>query len=175
MPPGLNRSAGFSLVEVLVALTIAVLLTAVLTRVISNTRMNASKIRELVQMMTLSDSVLEKVSRQSPETTSGRSGPLAWHIQVSPMAMSAVAHIVNIKTPTADQSVAKASGATLPAMSAPDTESSDNGPASANGSASAPKDPVQWIPLHVTIVVESSSGRKYVTDTASIGLVPAKQ
>jgi prepilin-type N-terminal cleavage/methylation domain-containing protein len=169
MPPGVNRSAGFSLVEVLVALTIAVLLTAVLTRVISNTRMNASKIRELVQMMTLSDSVLEKVSRQAPETTSGRSGPLAWHIQVSPMAMSAVAHTVNIKTPTADRSVAMASGSTLPAMSAPDTESSDNGP------ASAPKDPGQWIPLHVTIVVESSSGRKYVTDTASIGLLPAKQ
>jgi type II secretory pathway pseudopilin PulG len=164
-----RRSAGFSLAEALVALAIAVLLTAVLTRVVSNTRMSAAKIRELVEMMTLSDKLLEQVSQQLPETTNGHTGHFAWHIGVTPTTMTAIARKVNPKIPSNDQPGTKTAGLT----SAPEFA----GTSIAAGQAATPKsdDGPKWIPFHVTILVESSSGRKYVTDTVSIGPEPAKE
>jgi hypothetical protein len=71
MVPRVRRSAGFSLAEALMAFVIAAMLAAALTRFISNTRMNAGEIRELVEMMTLSDSLLEQTSPQEPGITEG--------------------------------------------------------------------------------------------------------
>ena len=156
-----SRSAGFSLAEALVALAIAVLLTAVLTRLVSNTRMNAGKIRELLEMMTLSDSLLEQVSQRLPETSNGRAGHFAWQIGAIPMAITAVARKVNAKIPTSDQPSTKTAGLT----SAPEFATNPT----------TPDDTPKWIPFHVTIVVESMSGRKYVTDTIGIGPPPAKE
>lgn len=161
-----SRSAGFSLTEVLVALAIAVLFTAVLTRLVINTRMSAAKIRELVEMMTLGDTLLEQqTSQQIPKTSDGRSQRLAWHIDVVPMAISAVARRVNL--PTTDQTGAKTAGL----AAAPDfTQSSDS---FRNSTEPATDHGPQLVPFHVTIVVESPTGRKYVADTVSLG-PPAK-
>jgi hypothetical protein len=101
MVPRVHRSAGFSLAEALMALVIAAMLAAALTRFISNTRMNAGEIRELVEMMTLSDSLLEQTSPQEPGITDGRTGRFAWRVVVAPIAFGAVARRVNERAPEA--------------------------------------------------------------------------
>jgi type II secretory pathway pseudopilin PulG len=164
-----SRCAGFSLAEALVALAIAVLLAAVLTRLVSNTRMSAGKIRELLEMMTLSDSLLEQASQRSPETSNGRTGHLAWQIGATPMAITAVARRVNAKVPTADQAQTKTAGLTA----APEFATSPS--PSSHGAVPPPDDASKWVPFHVIIVVQSASGRKYVTDTISIGPSPAQE
>jgi prepilin-type N-terminal cleavage/methylation domain-containing protein len=158
-----NRLAGFSLAESLVALAIAALLAAALTRFVSNTRMNAGKVDELIEMMALGDSLLEHVSQKTPETSDGRAGRFTWHIDVVPMAISAVSRkLAPKKNPAAGQSGPTTAGL----ATAESTSGSDNSimePATA-----PPQDPVKWMPVHVTILVKSQSGRKYVTDTVSI-------
>jgi hypothetical protein len=160
--PRTSRSAGFSVAEALVALAIAAMLTGILTRLVSNTRMSAGKVRELVEMMTLSQSLLEETSQHSPKSSMGRTGRLAWRISVDPIAITAVARTVKPKSSTADQSTTPTLGL------APASEF-------AQDSAKAPSQPdegANWIPYHVTILIESPTGRKYVTDTVNIGARP---
>jgi len=157
-----GRSAGFSLVEALTALAIAAMLAAVLTRMVSNTRMSAGKIRELVEMITLGDSLLEQISLQNPGTTSGRSAGFAWRISVSPATFTATARRVNAKGPAANQST--------PALGlVADSDSSHK------EQTSASQHTIEWIPFRVNILVESPSGRKYAADTISIGPRPAPE
>ena len=164
-----NRLAGFSLAESLVALAIAALLVVAVTRLVANTRLNAGKVRELVEMMALSDSLLEHVSQGMPETSDGRTGHFTWHIDVTPMSLTAVARRVNLRGPVANQSGTK----TLGLSSAP--ESTSKSDSSRTEPATTPHDAVKWTPFHVTILVKSPSGRKYVTDTVKIGSQPAKE
>jgi prepilin-type N-terminal cleavage/methylation domain-containing protein len=164
MVPRTHRSAGFSLVEALIALAIAAMLAAVLTRLIGNTRANAGKIRELVEMMTVSDSLLEQTSPRVPGTMNGRTARFAWRVVVAPVAFSAVARRVNVKAPaTADQNRANAPG--LPPIS-------DSAPGKPT---SKPEQVAKWMPFRVTVFVESPSGRKYAADTISLGPPPANE
>jgi type II secretory pathway pseudopilin PulG len=160
---GDRRSAGFSLAEALVALAIAAMLAVVLTRVISNTRASTGKIRELVEMMTLSDTLLEQTSSQQPGTTQGRSGRFAWRVAVVPMAFNAVARRVNEKVlAAADQHQSRASGSTS-------TSDSSSKP------TPAPEQAPNMIPFRVNVLVESPSGRRYAADTIRIAAPAANE
>jgi type II secretory pathway pseudopilin PulG len=165
MPPVVpsdRRSAGFSLAEALVALAIAAMLAVGLTRLVSNTRANTGKIRELVEMMTLSDSLLEQTLSQQPGITQGHTGRFAWRIAVAPMAFGAVARRVNKKTlPAADQHPSKIS----------DQSSTSDG----FSSKSTPEPVANKIPLRVNVLVESPSGRRYAADTIRIGTPAANE
>src|SRR6516225_514368 len=93
--------AGFSLAEALVALVIAALLAAVLTRFASSTRMNALKIREQVTVDILGDSLLEHVSADHLQVgrTDGRIGNLGWRLEVSPISIFVRATSVSERKP----------------------------------------------------------------------------
>jgi prepilin-type N-terminal cleavage/methylation domain-containing protein len=157
-----DRSAGFTLGEVLVALAVAAMLATVLTRFVAGTRMNAFKVRELIEIGTLSDSLLERISSQELRAarTDGRNAGFTWHIVVSPLAFTAIARKVNEKsTPVADTGQGKHIGLT---------------PISSRSSGDEPKPAqtqpgVNFIPYHVSLVIEARSGRRYAADTIRIG------
>jgi len=155
-----HRSAGFSLAEALIALAIAAMLAAVLTRMVSNTRMSAGKIRELVEMITLGDSLLEQTPSPSEGTTAGRSGTLAWRISAIPIDFAPVPRRVNVKSADAAQGHAPSTG-----MGA-GLQNTQNASTAAQP---APPPAADWIPYHVVVVIQSPSGRKYESDTISLG------
>lgn len=157
------------MIEALVALSIAALLTAALTRLVSTTRMNAGKIREFVEMMALSNSLLERVSEDVPDTSYGRTGRYVWHVDVTPMTMSAVARQVVRKSATENQSTSNGPGL------GPLADFNLNAPISDDETAPKPNEGAKWVPFHVTILVESPSGRRYVTDTVSVGHPQTKE
>jgi Tfp pilus assembly protein PilV len=153
-----DRSAGFSLAEALVALVIAVVLAAVLTRFVSTTRLNALKIREVVAMDILSNSLVERSPAQNrqPGRTDGRTGAFWWRMEVAPVAFFARARFVREKKATqANPGQGSALGLTL------NPDATHNEP--------QPAPPVTWIPYRVTAVVTAPSGRKYEVDTIRIG------
>ena len=94
-----SGTAGFSLVEALVALAIAALLAAVLTRFVSGTRANAQNVREEIALELASDDLLEHlaIGKSLPGRIDGRSGRLAWHVDIEPIAFSANAEVVSEK------------------------------------------------------------------------------
>jgi type II secretory pathway pseudopilin PulG len=150
-----KHSEGFSLVEALLALGIAAMLASALTHAISNSRMNAGMVREQVEMMTLGDSLLEQGSWQNPEPSYGRGAGFAWRMTAAPIDFTAVAERMNV-----------------PATAPSEIRTTSIKASSGNEPVVAPKKAASWVPFHVSVVVESPSGRKYVTDSITLGLVP---
>jgi len=192
MLPKRNETAGFSLTEALVALAIAAFLAAVLTRFASSTRLNAFKVREEIAMDVLSDSLLERVVVRGlqPGRTDGRSGALAWHLDVAPVVFYASARSVSEKKPaTAGGGQATAVGLT-PASSNAGTgpPTAGGGQLSSLGSTSASNNTdkesqgvvqsqprVTWNTYHITAVINAPSGRSHAIDTIRIARQQVEQ
>ncbi|HEX5958029.1 MAG TPA: prepilin-type N-terminal cleavage/methylation domain-containing protein [Hyphomicrobiaceae bacterium] len=162
MPRSDSPCSGFSLVEALVALAIAAVLTAALTRLIVATRVSAARTGEMTEMATLGETLMARVaSSQSlrPGRTDGRRGAFAWHINVTPDSFTAVVRRKSEKK-VAQSAAAEGGGAFAKAPAAP----------GASGTG-APAAPVQhWVTYRVAVVVEAPSGRTYAIDTIRIGL-----
>src|ERR1700728_2620421 len=96
---GADRSRGFSLIEALVALALAAALCAVLTRFVSSSRWNASRIREQIAIDVLSDSLVGHLASNNwySGRMSGRSGTLAWRTEVTPLVFFAHARSIKPK------------------------------------------------------------------------------
>jgi hypothetical protein len=158
--PKRSATAGFSLAEALVALVIAALLAAVLTRFASSTRMNALKIREQVTMDILGESLLEHVSagRLQPGRIDGRIGALGWRLDVSPIPIFVRATSVSERKPA--QSDTRLSNA---APSSPMSNEPDNLP-----TASQPKSMITWNVYRLTAVIRAPSGRRHAIETIKI-------
>jgi prepilin-type N-terminal cleavage/methylation domain-containing protein len=152
----IDRSSGFSLAEVLVALAIAAMLAVVLTRFASNTRLIAGRIRELVEMMSLSNYLLEKSSMRKPVPDQGRTAGFAWRISVDPISYTAVARRVSEEESPKQNTTSPTFGKDNPRAQPP----------------AASKDTKNWIPFRMTIVVEAPSGRQYTADTIGLGPPP---
>ena len=154
-----SRTSGFSLVEALVALAIAALLAVALTRFYGNTRANAARIGEVLQMTTLSETLISRLSSTQnikAGLTAGRSGIFGWRILITPVGYTAVAREISEPIQTApDQTTG------LKMMSQP-------APAGAP-QPTTPIPKVEWIPYRVAVIVEAPSGRKHATDTIRIG------
>ena len=87
-----GRTCGFSLPEVLVALAVAAMMAAVLTRYVAGTRLNAAQVGERVELWTISQSMLDGLSTTlSPGASSGQIGAYRWHREIAPIASDAVA------------------------------------------------------------------------------------
>jgi prepilin-type N-terminal cleavage/methylation domain-containing protein len=175
----IGKCDGFSLVEVLIALAIAAMLAVVLTRFSMNTRMSASRVRELVTMMSLSNYLLEQTSLTDPATGEGRTAGFVWHMRKDRIASVAVAQKLSPK----ETSLPTAAGASDPnvinggfaAAAPPSTNPASSGPTSAGlsggGPSNARQPPVatprkpEWQPVRVTIVIEAPSGRTFSADT----------
>jgi prepilin-type N-terminal cleavage/methylation domain-containing protein len=154
----LRASEGFSLLEALVAIVVAAILAVALTRLASNTRMNAGKIQELVDMMSVNGALLAQIVPKELGTTHGRVGKFAWHVAVAPLNFTAVArHIKNEAEPE---------GAKKPLALA---AISDGLGLTKN---QEPTETTKWSPVYVTVVVNSPSGRRYSVDTISIAPIP---
>ena len=87
-----GRTCGFSLAEVLVALAVATMMAAVLTRYVAGIRFNAAQVRERVELWTISQSMLDGLSKTlSPGTSSGQIGAYRWHREIAPVTSDAEA------------------------------------------------------------------------------------
>jgi prepilin-type N-terminal cleavage/methylation domain-containing protein len=87
-----DRTRGFSLAEVLVALAVAAMMAALLTRFVAGTRFHAAQVRERVELWTFSQSILDGLpTTLSPGTSSGQIGAYRWRTEISPITPDAVA------------------------------------------------------------------------------------
>ena len=150
-----RRSKGFSLIEALIAVLIAAILAAVLTQLASTTRMNADRIQELMSMMTLNGALLAQVAPKELGTTNGRTGKFSWRVVVAPLDYSATARRTNDKPEENTTNSRKLLG--LAALT------DVPGPIKKTDSV----DTAKWLPVHVTVAVDSPSGRSYRVDTIS--------
>jgi prepilin-type N-terminal cleavage/methylation domain-containing protein len=160
MPPKPSAAAGFSLVEVLVALAIAALLAAVLTRFVSGTRMNALRVREQVAIDILSDSLLEQVGARElkPGRAEGRIGVLRWRLEISPVPVYARAISISQKKSDIRQSNASLSSTSSEANKQPAT--------------SPPKPLIAWKVYRLAGAISAPSGRSHAIET--IKIIPQK-
>jgi prepilin-type N-terminal cleavage/methylation domain-containing protein len=158
-----GRAAGFTLVETLVALAVAAVCVAALTRVVSNVRMNAREIRELVAMLTISDSLLQESAPKGAGVTDGYRAGFVWRVATTPVDFTATAHRMNPKKkPGLSAQPNKTLGLQL-----------SNG--ATDEAQAAPKAPtVDVVPFHVNVLVKSRSGRTYAADTISVGPAPPR-
>lgn len=160
-PPTSGASAGFSIAEALIAIAIAAILAVALTRLASNTRMNARNIQELLNMMNLNEALLTQVTPTAPGTVDGRTGAYSWRAVTVPMNFMAIARRVNDKSSDRNTTQAKTPGfspvSETPTEKKPEAQT------------------VIWRPFHVTVSIQSPAGRVYVADTLSIGSVAASK
>src|SRR5262245_43072189 len=118
---------GFSLPEALIAIGIAAILAVAVTRVATNSRMNAGKIQELVRMLSLNDALVAQIAPKELGVTHGRTGRFSWQIAVTPLKFSATPLRVNSAT-VADPSAPKKLGLGALSDEYAQTKKPDEGP-----------------------------------------------
>jgi prepilin-type N-terminal cleavage/methylation domain-containing protein len=137
-----SSAGGFSLAEVLVALAVAAMMTAILTRFVAGTRAGAVNVAEATEMAVLGETLLARVA--SRDLQAGYSeewhGGFAARIEITPILFEVRALRMNEKT-----------GAT---------------PASR---ADRSDDPGNWRAYRIAVVIRAPSGRSYAVDTVKIG------
>ena len=161
-----RRSAGFSLAEVLVALAIAAMMTAVLVRFIAGTRVHAARVSEALEMGAVADTLLSRVTSGRdlrPGRTDGRAGSFAWRIDIQPIAFRPIPRRLQKR----QQSVADADAPR-------DAKTRAAGkPMNADAEESQSRTPAgNWFAYRVSVAVEAPSGRKHVADSVRVGPSP---
>jgi hypothetical protein len=151
-----------------VALAIAAMMAAALTRFYSSTRTNAARVSEVLEMTTLSETLLARTTslqNLKAGVTEGRSGLFAWRILITPIDFEAVARQVS-PPEKAEGEQNTGSGLKL--------SSFGSGMDQAQALPKPSDTPnLNLVPYRVAIVVEAPSGRKHATDTVRLG--PAQQ
>jgi prepilin-type N-terminal cleavage/methylation domain-containing protein len=149
-----RSKAGFSLAEVLVALAVAAMLVATLTKFVIGTRNHAMRVREAVEMSALSESLLANIQpeRLSPGTSGGRRGPFTWHIYVTAISYTAFGISMNENKVTQTSS----------------TEASNIVPGGLNSLAGTHQQNYNGVPFHIGLVISAPSGSKYIVDTMRV-------
>lgn len=179
-----SRSAGFTLIEVLVALAIAVIMVIALTRFVIGTRSNSAKVGEALEMTALSETLLGRVpagQMWSPGRTDGRNGQYVWRIDVTPIAMQAVARVRAKKEEEEKQDAGKNGAAGnggqgnsgQKMLSTFQLEPSELAQRPAAQAATEPAKKLAIYRVAVTIV--AASGRRYAMETIRIGNVANDQ
>jgi prepilin-type N-terminal cleavage/methylation domain-containing protein len=139
-------TCGFSLTEVLVALAVAAMMAAILTRYVAGTSFNVAQVRERLEVWTLSQSMLDGLSKTlSPGTSSGQIGTYRWNREIAPITPRVVA-----------------------LTEAPSAQGVLGGRPSA-----APN--IAWALYRVKVQIEAPSGRQYATDTIRITQLQAQE
>jgi prepilin-type N-terminal cleavage/methylation domain-containing protein len=178
--PGTSRSAGFSMLEALIALAIAAILSIAATRGLATTRVNAFKLREQLAIDAVADNLVNRVAERKLEEgrTSGRTGNLDWHIEVAPVTANArVLYSKPKKLNDANSANGPQAGA---APSAPDSSAStlathplSNSPAGQDGAGPPKKAVTVWQTFRVAVAVVARSGRRLEMDAIRIGPLDA--
>ena len=171
-----NRSAGFTLIEVLVALAIATIMAIALTRFVVGTRANASKVGEALEMTALGETLLGRVAVGhvwSPGRTDGRSGQYSWRVEVTPIGMQAVARVRAKKeeegrdTDAGENSGGGKNGQKMRSTFQLEPSELTQRRATASDVASEPMKKHALYRVALTII--AASGRSYATQTVRIG------
>jgi prepilin-type N-terminal cleavage/methylation domain-containing protein len=159
----LSGSAGFSLTEALVALAIAAMMAAILTRFVAGTRANAARVAERAEMTVLAETLLARVASShnvTPGRTSGQSTGFAWRIDITPAPFTA--QVLSMSEKPAPGSA----GAWEPANGQADAKA---GSMAALASAPLPRAGIHWVSYRVAVAIEAPSGQSYVIDTIRMG------
>lgn len=141
-----GRTCGFSLPEVLVALAVAAMMAAVLTRHVAGTRLNAAQVGERVEVWTISQSMLDGLpTTLSPGASSGQIGAYRWHREIAPIASDAVAR-----------------------TEAPSVQGVPEDDLRSLGGHQTAAPSTTWVLYRVKVQIEAPSGRQYEADTIRI-------
>jgi prepilin-type N-terminal cleavage/methylation domain-containing protein len=133
-------TCGFSLTEVLVALAVAAMMAAVLTRYVAGTRFNAAQVRERLELWTISQSMLDGLTKTlSPGTSSGQIGAYRWRRSDA---------VAQTEAPSAQGGL-------------------DDHSRSLGGRRTAGPS-IAWVLYRVKVQIEAPSGRQYAADTIRI-------
>jgi prepilin-type N-terminal cleavage/methylation domain-containing protein len=142
-----RQRAGFSLIETLIALAIAVTIVVPLVRLVMGTRLNAARVDQMVEMSAIADTLLTEVMGGrgiKPGQTEGRRGSLSWRIDIAPMTFRTTPLSVVEKSPAV---------------------TSDNGLPAASASA-------ELSVYRVAITLNGRAGEHYSIETLRIGVGP---
>jgi Tfp pilus assembly protein PilV len=180
-------SAGFSLAEALVALAVAAMLAAMLTRFVANTRAGAARVSQSIEMAALADTLLARTpSSQAlkPARSEGREGGYAWRIDIAPVTFTARATRLS-ETPSAAPSRqaggrqagadsgggARGAAAGFSLGQGGGDPASGTGPAQGIGASAQPASPagVRWLPRRVAVFIEAPSGQSHAIETIRLG------
>jgi prepilin-type N-terminal cleavage/methylation domain-containing protein len=135
---------GFSLAEVLVALAVAAMLVAGLTRYVAGTRLGAAQVRERLELWSVAQSLLNGMPRElGSASKSGRIGAYRWRIYTEPADVRPVARA------EAQRASSKSPEMVQPLATAVASNS--------------------WTLYRVSVLVEALSGRQHAADTIRIG------
>ena len=141
-------TCGFSLAEVLVALAVAAMMAAILTRYVAGTRFNAAQVRERLELWTISQSMLESLDKTlSPGTSFGQNGPYRWRMEIAPAPLTPDA-VAQTEAPSGQgplEDILRAVGGQRTAASS-----------------------TAWVLYRVKVQIEAPSGRQYAADTIRI-------
>jgi prepilin-type N-terminal cleavage/methylation domain-containing protein len=155
-----DKNSGFSLVEVLAALAIAAALSAALVHTFSNTRYNAGRIRELIDMMTLGDNLLAQINAEKIQAAriDGHDGRFIWSLDVNPASYAAtvIQYSENVQP---DQT-------TKPSTSKEVEQQGQSGTEIGKSNNEAAQ---KWSVYRIRIGVQAPSGRRHVVETFRIG------
>lgn len=146
------------------ALAVATMLAAMLTRFMIATRWNSAQVREALEIQSFGDGMLQRLApteiREGSST--GRNGFFSWVIDVSKLNVNITARRVSKDTTVAADKSPERAAEPLKAG----TKDSPTAP-----SPTEPK-ATDFVPYHVTIVVQGRAGRKYAADTVRLGVAP---
>jgi len=139
-------TCGFSLAEVLVALAVAAIMAAILTRYVAGTRFNAAQVRERLELWTISQAMLVGLGKTlSPGTSSGQNGAYRWRMEIGAITPDAITKTEAPSGQGALEDIVRSVGGQRTA-------------ASSNA----------WVLYRVKVQIEAPSGRHYAADTIRI-------
>ena len=167
-----DRSAGFTLIEVLVALTIAAIMAIAITRFVAGTRWNASRIGEALEMTALSETLLGRVpvgQSWSPGRTDGRAGEYAWRVEVTPIGMQAIARIRAKKEEKPDAEKAGDAGKNRKMLSTFELERSGLADPRKKAPGVVEESMRKMALYRVAVTILAPSGRRYAMETIRTG------
>ena len=141
-----GSACGFSLAEVLVALAVAAMMAAILTRYVAGTRFNVAQVHERLELGTISQSMLDGLGETlSPGSSSGQNGPYRWRMEIAPITPDAVAQTEAPSGQGPLEDILRAVGGQRTAASS-----------------------TAWVLYRVKVQIEAPSGRQYAADTIRI-------
>jgi len=141
-----RSTCGFTLAEVLVALAVAAMMAATLTRYVAGTRFNAAQVRERLELSTISQSMLDGLGETlSPGTSSGQNGAYRWRMEIGAITPDAITKTEAPSGQGALEDILRAVGSQRTAASS-----------------------TAWVLYRVKVQIEAPSGRHYAADTIRI-------
>jgi hypothetical protein len=162
------------MLEALIALAIAAILSVAATRGLSTTRLNASRLREQLTIDAVADNLINRSAERKLEDgqDSGHIGNLGWRLDVAPIAANA--RVLYSKADKQNETKGSQGDAMRNAPDAALVTHTLSSPPAEQAGAGVPKKPATiWQAYRVAVVVVAPSGHRLEVDTLRIGPLDA--